>query len=127
MTQVNFNIIVKCEPKKIKPGVQDTTFSFTIGSYTPLTIEIKEFTVTPRCKAAIPTQQVELSNGSPLPSYILADTVSGTITVVDDGTLKVSTVELAVTATLGSLSSTLILKLKILPSLASQDLSKTGV
>lgn len=127
MTQVNFNIIVKCEPKKIKPGVQDTTFSFTIGSYTPLTIEIKEFTVTPRCKAAIPTQHVELSNGSPLPSYILADTVSGTITVVDDGTLKVSTVELAVTATLGSLSSTLILKLKILPSLASQDLSKTGV
>jgi len=32
-TKVNFNIIVKCEPRKIAPGVQDTTFSFTIGSY----------------------------------------------------------------------------------------------
>lgn len=117
--QLKFNINVKCEPRKIAPVTQDTFFSFIIGSYTPLTIEYKEFTITPACKAAVPTYSVELSNGSPLPSYILADTVSGTITVVDDGTLKVSTVELAVTGSLGSLSARLILKLKILPSLAS--------
>jgi hypothetical protein len=125
-TQVSFNIIVKCEPRKIAPGLQETTFSFTIGSYTPLTIEYKQFIVTPACKASVPTYSVAQSNGGSLPSYILADTISGMITVVDDGTLKVSTIELAVTGYLGSLSGILILKVKILPSLTSQDLSKMG-
>lgn len=97
-----------------------------MGSYQPLTITYKAFTITPACGATTATYTINLANGSPLPSYILADVVSNTITVVDDGTLKVGSVDIAVTGSVNSLSATLNLKLKILPSLSSQDLSKTG-
>jgi len=86
---VNFNINVKCSPKKISPGSTAESYSFTMGSYTPLTIAYEPFTVTPACSGTPPTYDVALSNGSPLPSYMLADIVANTITVVDDGTLKV--------------------------------------
>lgn len=61
--KVKFNIVVKCEPRKISAASGKDSYSFSIGSYTPLTITYESFSVTPACMGAIALYDVSLSNG----------------------------------------------------------------
>lgn len=80
---------MKCTPRSISAEALKESYSFTIGSYTPLTINFKPFSVMPNCTGSTPNYDVTLVNGSPLPNYMTLDPILRTITVFDDGTLKV--------------------------------------
>ena len=69
---------------------------------------------------------MHLADGSPLPSFIFPNFATNTLTVVDDGTLKVERVTVIIKGNVAGYSDSLIVMIDIKPSTSSQDLSKIG-
>ena len=67
----------------------------------------------PSCPDASISYDISLSNGAPLPSYIVANLDTSTITVVDDGTLKIGTVTIRVIGSNENIDATFLIKVNI--------------
>jgi len=93
----SFNINVGCTPTTLTPGTKSGTYSFTLGTTTPLVISNSAFSLFPACQGMSVQYSASLVSGDALPKYATFDSAKNQLTVTDDGSLAAGTIIFVVT------------------------------
>ena len=96
----SFNLNVDCVPTKLTSGTKTGSYSFTLGSTTPLVISYSAFTLVPACKGTSVQYSASLVSGEALPSYVMFDQAKNQLTLTDEGSLSEGTINIAITGTI---------------------------